>query len=104
MKSQLFRFALLAFTAAQLTSAQAVVFTADTGIAPSNLSYDGLDVVVSNCVLTVDGQHSFASVRVAGTGVITHSASPYGSILVFGSVVNEIHTLIGTNAVQLAYP
>jgi hypothetical protein len=50
----------------------AAVFTSDTLITPTDQTYDGQDVVISNCVVTVDGPHSFLSLRVATGGTLTH--------------------------------
>jgi hypothetical protein len=82
-------------------TARAVVFTSDTTISVLNTNYEGADIVVSNCVLTVDGGHGFNSLRVAGSGVLTHTASANGSINVIASVINEPQALTGTNAVPL---
>jgi hypothetical protein len=83
-------------------SASAVVFTNNTLIGPLNTNYDGADIVISNCVITVDGPHSFASLRVAGTGLLTHTYDPSGSISITGSVTNEPVVLAGTSASSLA--
>lgn len=61
-----------------LTGASAVAFTADTHIPDGDATYDGQDITVSNCTLTVDGPHGFASISVVSNGVITHSAAPNG--------------------------
>ncbi len=55
-------------------AARPVVFTTNTYIAPFDTTYDALDIIVSNAVLTVDGAHSFASVRLANGATLTHSA------------------------------
>src|SRR5947208_9062014 len=91
----------LAVCAAQLTTASAVVFTNDAAISLSNTSYDGSDLVVSNCTLTVDGPHAFASLLVGAGGTITHTFSGGGTISESTYVVDEPHTLVGTNPVTL---
>jgi hypothetical protein len=101
MKTRLLFAVLPAFALALVTSS-AAVFTNDAVIGPLNTNYDGLDIVASNCVLTVDGAHTFASVRVAGTGMLTHSSNPDGVITLWVSVTNEAEMLNGTNAVSLA--
>jgi hypothetical protein len=40
---------------------------------PEVCTYDGLNIVISNCTLTVDGLHSFASLQVLDGGNLTHS-------------------------------
>jgi len=91
----------LAVCAAQIVTASAVVFTNDTVISPLDTSYEGLDVVVSNCTLTVDGPHIFSNLLVALGGTLTHTALPGGATSNLVSVTDEPHTLTGTNAVTL---
>ena len=79
----------------------ATTFTNDTTISASNTNYDGADVVVTNCTLTVDGVHAFSSLFVAGGGALTHSFSPNGSISNIFSVANESQVLNDTNPVTL---
>jgi hypothetical protein len=85
-----------------LMEAGAAVFTTDTTLNPTNSSYDGQSIVISNCTVAIDGGHAFTSLRVATGGVLTHSASPNGIISVTGSVSDEAQVLSGTNAVALA--
>src|SRR6267378_1330880 len=101
MKPVCFRLGILALAAIQTATASAVIFTSDTTIASGDATYDGQDLVISNCVLTVDGPHNFASVRVAGTGSLTHSFDPSGILSIFVSVTNESHVLIGTTPTSL---
>src|ERR1019366_10099433 len=58
--------------------AGAITFTNDTAIGFNNTNYDGADVFVTNCTLTVDGQHPFASVQVLNGGNLTHSFGASG--------------------------
>src|ERR1039458_8906162 len=39
----------------------AAVITNNTALNPINTSYDGADLVISNCTVTMDGTHSFNS-------------------------------------------
>ncbi len=71
----------------------AVVFTTSTNISPADMSFDGADVVVSNCTVTVDGAHSFNSVLVTNGGVLTHTFFPSGSTTLVFNVTNEPHIL-----------
>ncbi len=57
------------------SSAQAITFSADTRLDGGNATYDGADIVVSNCTLTVDGPHAFNSLTVVAGAVVTHSAA-----------------------------
>lgn len=54
------------------------VFTADTVIGSGNTTYDGNDIVVRGCTLTVDGSHCFNSLTIQRSpsnvpGVLTHT-------------------------------
>jgi hypothetical protein len=70
--------AIIAALALPTTAAFATVFTSNTTIAVGNATYDGQPIVVSNCTLTVNGPHSFASLQVVSNGVVTHTAAPNG--------------------------
>ena len=72
--------AITAALALLTTTAHAAVFTTDATIAIGVTNYDGQDIVVSNCTLTVNGPHSFTSLLVTSNGVITHTADPDGTI------------------------
>src|SRR5690348_4250318 len=78
--TQFLRLSLLALWLTQLSPAHAITFTSDALIGVNDTTFDGLDIIVSNCVLTVDGPHSFASVQVLIGGVITHSFAANGNL------------------------
>src|SRR6266404_3697125 len=82
--------------------ASAIVFTNDTLISPLMTNYDGLDIVISNSVLTVDGPHSFASLRAATGSTLTHSASASGMVNTYTSISDEPQLLTSTNPATLA--
>ena len=63
-------------------------FVSDTSIAVGNTTYDGQDIVVSNCTLTVDGAHPFNSLRLTNTAVLTHSPAPNGEAE-FGTLIRS---------------
>ena len=65
----------LSFTAA---TAFGLTFTSNTTIGTGDPTYDGQDLVVSNCTLTVNGAHNFASLLLTNGTVLTHSAAPNG--------------------------
>lgn len=54
-------------------TAHAITFTNDTLVSAGNTNFDGQDIAITNCTLTVDGFHSFASVRISNAGTLTHS-------------------------------
>jgi hypothetical protein len=73
--------AALAFTAgcALLSQcASGAVLTNDTLIDVGNLAYDGQDLVVSGCTVTINGPHSFLNLRLTNHAVLTHSAATAG--------------------------
>jgi hypothetical protein len=86
---------------AQITSAVAVTFVHDSFISFADSSYDGQDIVVTNCTLTVDGQHTFNSVQLLNGAVLTHSPFPYGPQQFTVSVSDEAHALSATNPAVL---
>ncbi len=66
----------LAFIGACLTlaiSASGALFTSDESIPAGDTTFDGQDIVVIGCTLTIDGPHSFSDVLIIENGVITHS-------------------------------
>ncbi len=70
------RIALLAFIAAlalHTAAAHAAVFTSNTAIGVGDTTYEGQEITVSGCTLTVDGPHAFDSLAVLGGGVVTHT-------------------------------
>ncbi|MEI6603681.1 MAG: putative Ig domain-containing protein [Verrucomicrobiota bacterium] len=61
-----------------LADANATTFTSNAAISVGNTTYDGQDIIVQGCTLTVDGPHAFASLLVTHGGVLTHSSAPNG--------------------------
>jgi hypothetical protein len=62
----------------------ATLFTNDTAIGVLETNYEGAEIVVSNCTVTVDGAHSFASVRLLSGSRLTHTYSSNGWLMVDG--------------------
>jgi hypothetical protein len=79
----------------------ATTFTNDTTINANDTNYEGANIIVTNCTVTVDGSHAFSSLLVAAGGMLTHSFSPDGVISNLLSVVDESQVLNGTNPVTL---
>src|SRR5215470_12567719 len=86
-----------------LTCASAVLFTNDTLIRFDNTNYDGLDISLTNCTVTIDGVHGFASVQILKAGKLTHDIGTNGVLENRISVTNEFHEMNGTNPVSLNY-
>ena len=70
----------LALLVMSSTTALATVFTNNTVIPVGDLTYEGQPIVVSNCALTVNGPHDFASLLIISNGVVTHFAAPNGEV------------------------
>ena len=99
--------AYIAFTAALVlhtTTAHAVVFTTNTTIGVGIPTYDGQPIVVSNCTLTVDGVHSFASLGLTHGAVLTHSPAPAGetnnrlNLAIAGAMTIDATSRVDANA------
>lgn len=80
---------------------QAITFTTDTTIGAFDTNYDGADIIVTNCTVTVDGLHSFAILQVRNGGALTHTQVPDGSLQFSNSITGEAHVLISTNGFTL---
>jgi len=52
-----------------------VTFTTNSLISSANLAYEGQDIVVQGCTLTVNGLHGFNSVSLLSGAVLTHQAT-----------------------------
>ncbi len=57
---------------------QPVAFTSNTQIDAGDATYDGRDIVVSGCTLTITGTHSFSSLQAINSATVTHSAAIAG--------------------------
>src|ERR1039457_4142984 len=82
--------------------APAVTFTNDAAISLNNTNYDGADIVVTNCMLTVDGPHSFASLQVRNGANLTHTFAPNGYLNNHWTVTNQPQVLSVTNVATLS--
>jgi hypothetical protein len=83
--------------------ASAEVFTEDAEIGPLDTNYDGQDIVILDCTVTVDGPHTFSSLVLADNGVLTHSFSTNGQLPVaIINVTNASYVLSGTTPDELA--
>ncbi|MBI5387026.1 MAG: hypothetical protein HZA90_20320 [Verrucomicrobia bacterium] len=61
-----------------LASARAALISTNTALSPGDTTYDGQPIVVSNCTLTVNGPHAFASLMLVSNAVLTHAPAPNG--------------------------
>ncbi|MBN1671707.1 MAG: hypothetical protein JXR37_11765, partial [Kiritimatiellae bacterium] len=49
-------------------------FTVDTVVTNGDLTYEGDDIIVNGCTLTIDGPHTFNSLSIVTNGTLTHPA------------------------------
>ena len=80
-----------------------VTFTTNTWISAGDVTYDGQDVVVDGCTLTIDGEHSFASLRLMNSATLTHPACTTGQTFridlnITGAVVVDAGSAIDATA------
>ena len=83
--------------------AAAITLSTDTAISFNNTNYDGQDLSVTNCTVTIDGMHAFNSLQILNGGKVTHSGTANGLLENRLSVTNELHLLTGTDAVSLSF-
>jgi hypothetical protein len=95
-------FAILVLATVGLPRASGMVFTENTVIGPQNTNYDGQDIVILDCTVTVDGPHTFSSLVLAANGVLTHSFSATGMLPTTLSVTNAPYVLNETTPDELA--
>lgn len=58
-----------------ISGSAAVTLVTDTQIAKTDFTYDGADIVVSNCTVTIAGSHTFKSLGLVKQAVVTHPPS-----------------------------
>ena len=79
-------------------SALAVVFTSNTLIQTNDLTYEGQDIVVNSCTVTINGAHAFNSLIITNGGVVTHPAAPNGEPTNRLDLTIATDVYIGTNS------
>lgn len=55
-----------------------ITFTTDTLIDDGDPTYDGEEIVVNGCTVTINGAHNFATLLITNAGVLTHTAGQSG--------------------------
>ena len=93
--------ALMAALTLLSTAARAALFTTNTTIGINDTSYDGEDIVVAGCTLTVDGPHFFSDVMLLDNATLTHTFATNGVLVPAIQVVDEPQILASTNFVPL---
>ncbi len=59
---------------AAIPQLSAATFTNNITITETNTTYEGQDIVISGATVTIDGPHSFNSIRLTNNAALTHSA------------------------------
>ncbi|MGO8697669.1 MAG: beta strand repeat-containing protein [Limisphaerales bacterium] len=72
-------FALLAGILTTAHPASAALFTTNTAIAAGDTNYDGEDILVMGCTVTIDGPHTFSDLFIFENGIVTHSPFTNGA-------------------------
>lgn len=75
MKTRTFLIALTGVLALQTAPAHAALFSVNMHLGPDDLAYEGQDLVVQGCTLTVEGPHRFQSLTLNGA-TLTHAPAP----------------------------
>src|SRR5678810_946501 len=81
----------------------AATITSDTTIGFNDIGYEGADVIVTNCTVTVEGSHTFASLQLLNGAKLTQDTSPNGLRFSSVTISNEPHVLTATNGVALSH-
>src|SRR5690554_45458 len=63
-----------------------VTFSESTLISTTDLSYDNNEIVIDNSTVTIDGEHSFLSLKIINGGVLTHSLGQSINITVVNGI------------------
>src|ERR1035438_4727774 len=63
---------------AATSGAETVTISTSTLIDVGNTAYEGKDIIVTGCTLTVNGAHAFNSLQVTDTALVTHSPAAVG--------------------------
>lgn len=72
-----------------ISACASTIFTNNASIGFTNTAYEGMDIVISTCTVTMDGTHGFNSLHVAAGGVLTHSFAPSGVLYNLLPITNE---------------
>ncbi len=91
---------LLLMGGAQIVRAATVTFTTNTTIDTNTLTYEGYDVIVHGCTVTINGAHSFQSLTIESNGIVTHAQGLVGgmNLTIAGNVTVNVGSSISANA------
>lgn len=57
---------------AAFTITDAIYFTSDTTIDEGDVTYNGKSIIIDNCMLTINGTHTFQNIHILPHGILTH--------------------------------
>ncbi len=60
-----------------------VIFDSNTTIEADDYTYDEEDIIIDDCVLTVNGQHDFNSMHIKGYATVTHTVEYFNGFDLF---------------------
>jgi hypothetical protein len=81
------------------TPVVAVTFTEDTLIDCGDTTYDGEDIVVDGCVVTIDCTHTFSRLTIINAGMATHSAGVEGfDLTILGDLAVDVGGAVSAGA------
>jgi len=83
------------------TFADTYTLTSDAVIDPNNTTYDGHDIVVDGCVVTIDGEHSFASLSVTNSGIVTHTVNADTQVYMLDLTITNDVTVDAGSAIDV---
>ncbi len=75
-----------------LNAQTTTVFTNSISIGATNTGYDGEDIVVEGCVLTVNGSHAFNRLSLSNNATLTHQAA--GSVQTYSLMLTITNNLV----------
>jgi hypothetical protein len=90
---------LVLFICGGLAYGQSHTFTSNAVIGCSDFTYEGYQITVSGCVLTVNCAHQFASLTVTNNGTVTHTAAQVEgmALTLSGNLVVDSGSTISAN-------
>ena len=80
------------------SSAYSITFTSNTVIAWDNNLYEGQDIIINGCTITINGEHAFNSLVIINGGALKHSAA---SKVELGLAMGEVVVMVAKVAMAL---
>src|ERR1039458_3716218 len=86
------------------SGAQAVTISSSTLIDAGNTIYEGKDLIVMGCTLTVNGPHAFNSLQVIDAALVTHSPAAAGQTdnRVYLTIAQDV-LIDGTSTIDVSF-